>query len=194
MAGIKQPLLDILTKLSTLDVTNNDGKTVKLFTRVWNNQLEYEKAGDLEVYPKPAAFVEILSPVIYQEIGKNLSSADLGINIHLIHEYYNQDGTFEQDLIVFDLRDQLVALLSQFKPTGCSLMVCTGEMQDYEHDNIYHYIVSFTCNYIDSKGSPYDTGRGIYIETETPTGVEMDVTTAKEPVFDFIKNPYKIPH
>jgi hypothetical protein len=194
MAGIKAPLLDILNRLSTLDVTNNDGNTVKLFTRIWNNQLEYERAGNLEAYPKPAAFVEILSPVVYQEIGKNLSSADLGFNIHLIHEYYNADGTFEQDLEVFDLRDKVVALLSQYKPTGCGLIFCTGESQDYEHDNLYHYIISFVCSFIDSKASPYDDGRGIYIEKEAPTDVEIHIQKANEPVFDFIQTPYKIPH
>jgi hypothetical protein len=193
MAGIKAPLQDILTKLATIQVTNGDGNTIDLYARIWNNQIESERAGDSYVYPKPAAFVETLSPVTFQEIGQNFRSADLGINIHLVHEFYNEDGTFEQDLLVFDIRDKIVAALSQFKPTGCGQLVSTGEQQDYDHDNIYHYVISFVCNFIDSKGSPYDTGRGIYIEKEAPTGVNIIATEGTQPVFNDINQPYKIP-
>lgn len=193
MAGIKAPLQDILTKLATIQVTNGDGADVDLYARIWNNQIEAERAGNSYVYPKPAAFVEITSPVIFEEIGQNFRSADIGITIHLVHEYYNQDGTFEQDLQVFDLRDQVIAALSQFKPTGCGQMVATGEQQDFDHDNIYHYIISFVCNFIDSKGSPYDLGRGIYIEKEPPTDVNIVVTKDDLPVFTPIQQPYKIP-
>jgi hypothetical protein len=193
MAGIKAPLQDILTKLATIQVTNSDGAEVDLYARVWNNQIETERAGETYVYPKPAAFVEITSPVIFEEIGQNFRSADIGITIHLVHEYYNQDGTFEQDLQVFDLRDQVIAALSQFKPTGCGQMVSIGEQQDYDHDNIYHYIISFVCNFIDSKGSPYDTGRGTYIEKEAPTAVNIVTVEGSQPVFNPIQQPYKIP-
>ena len=193
MAGIKAPIQDILTKLATIQVVNSDGNTVELYARIWNNQIETERAGDSYVYPKPAAFVEVVSPVIFEEIGQNLRSADIGISIHLVHEYYNQDGTFEQDLQVFDLRDQIIAALSQFKPTGCGQLVSTGEQQDYDHDNIYHYIISFVCNFIDSKGSPYDLGRGIYIEKEPPTDVNIVVAKDDQPVFNPISQPYTIP-
>jgi hypothetical protein len=193
MAGIKAALQDILTKLATIQVTNGDGNTINLYARIWNNQIEAERAGDSYVYPKPAAFVETLSPVTFQEIGQNFRSADLGINIHLVHEFYNQDGTFEQDLLVFDIRDKIVAALSQFKPTGCGQLVSTGEQQDYDHDNIYHYVISFVCNFIDSTGSPYDIGRGDYIEKAAPTGVNIIATEGTQPVFNDINQPYKIP-
>lgn len=193
MAGIKAPLQDILTKLATIQVTNGDGNIVDLYARVWNNQIATEKAGETYVYPKPAAFVEIESPIVFQEIGQNMRSADLGINIHIAHEFYNEDVTFEQDLLVFDIRDSVIAALSQFKPTGCGQLVSTGEQQDFDHTNIYHYVISFVCNFIDSKGSPYDTGRGTYIEKPAPTGVNIIATEGTQPVFEKINQPYKIP-
>lgn len=192
MAGIKQPIQDILNRLSTIQVTNNDGNTVALYARIWNNQIEMEKAGESYVYPKPAAFLELSAPVVFEEIGKNFLNADLNINIHLVHEYYNQDGTFEQDLEVFDLRDKIIAALSQFKPTACGQMFCTGEQQDYDHDNVYHYIISFRCNFIDSKGSPYDPVRGEYIDSVPPTELDLQITTGTEPVYNPISQPYKI--
>lgn len=193
MAGIKAPIQDILTKLSTIQVTNGDSKTVSLYARIWNNQIEAEKAGESYAYSKPAAFVEVISPVIFEELGQNYRSADLGISIHLVHEYYNLDGTFEQDLAVFDIRDKIVAALSQFKPTGCGQLVSTGEEQDFNHDNIYHYVISLVCNFIDSKASQYDAGRGVYLDKTPPTDLTLNVTRADTPIFDLIPQPYKIP-
>lgn len=193
MAGIKAPIQDILNKLATLTVTNGDGNTVYMYSRIWNNQVDREKEGETYVYPKPAAFVEVASPATFQEIGGNYRTTDLGFNIHLVHEYYNQDGTFEQDLVIFDLRDQVIAALSQYRPTGCSQLVATGETQDFDHDNVYHYVLSFVCNFIDSKGSPYDIGRGIYTESTPPTDLQLNVTTADTPIFPNIPQPYKIP-
>lgn len=192
MAGIKAPMQDILTQLSTITVTNGDGNNVALYARVWNNQLRSEHEGKLYDFPKPAAFLEIISPVQYQEIGGNFRNADLGINIHLINEYFNGDGTFEQDLAVFDLRDQIIALLSQYKPTGCGLMVCVNESQDYDHDSVYHFVLGFLVNFIDSKGSPYDPPRGGYIDSVPPTNLEIDVTIAQAPLFDLGQQDFKI--
>jgi hypothetical protein len=149
---------------------------------VWNNQLRSERDGQLYDFPKPATFVEIISPVEYQELGQNFRIADIGVNIHLIHEYYNEDGNFEQDLAVFDIRDQIVALLSQYQPTGCGMMVAVNETQDTDHDNLYHFIIGFVCAFVDSKGSPYDVGRGVYVEKDPPTDLELNVEFADTPI------------
>lgn len=193
MAGIKAPLQDILAKLATLDVTNGDGSTVKLHSRVWNNQLEREKSGESYVYPKPAAFVEIVSPIGWQEIGGNFLQSDLGVNIHIVTELYNTEGTLDQNLVVYDLRDEIMALLSQYKPTGCGLMRAMGEEPDYDHDNVNHYILTFACNFIDSKASPYDPTRGNYTESVPVTGLQIDAEKADTPVFTPVPQPYKIP-
>lgn len=178
MAGIKQFIEGILSHLSAIEVTNQDGNTVPLYTRVWNNQIDRERAGETYTYPKPAAFVEIESPMMFEEVGKNMRTATLSINIHLVHEYYNQDGTFEQDLTIFDLRDQVIASLSQFTSEGAGELVSNGETPDYDHDNLYHYIVSYFCEFTDTKGSPYDEGRGIYIEKDPPTDLELVIHKA----------------
>lgn len=193
MAGIKQPLQDILTKLATLDVTDQNGRTVKLYARVWNNQVDFEKEGELYNYPKPAAFVEMVSPMVFEEIGLNFRSVDLGIIIHLVHEYYNGEGTFEQDLAIFDLRDQVIALLSQYQPAACGPMVAVNEAQEFDHDNLYHYQITFAANFTDSKASPYDVGRGIYIDKEPPTGLQMEVEKGDGPIFPTVKSTFKIP-
>lgn len=168
MAGIKQPILDILTKLSEIPDF--------LFIRIWNNQIQAKRDGRHYDYPTPAAFVEVINDPVYEQLGLGFQSSDVGFRVHIEHTYYDaQDGTFEQDLPVFDLRDKVVAKLSLFEPTACGPLTRVSETQDYDHDNIYHYIIDFTCSFIDSKGSPYDTDAGKYIEKEPPTGLQVDV-------------------
>lgn len=184
MSGIKQPIQDILTRLSAIQVTNNDNQTVGLHSRVWNNQLrnvEERDGSKIPIFPTPAAFVEIISPASYEIIGIGFRSADIGIRIHLVHEYLNQDGTFEQDLIIFDLRDNVLAHknnpinpgLSSFCPTACGPLNCVREEQDFDHNNLYHYILDFVCNFTDSKASAFDTDAGQFDDTANP---DMDAS------------------
>lgn len=168
MSGIKQPIQDVLAKLASIQVTNNDLQTVGLYSRIWNNQLADIRDGKIYEWPRPAAFVEVISPVTFEVIGLGFRSADVGFRIHLIHEFYNQDGTFEQDLAIFDLRDTVLLNLSQYCPTACGPLNCMNETQDYNHDNLYHYTLDFVANFTDSKGSMFDPALGKYDETANP--------------------------
>ncbi len=156
MSGIRPLVEDILTKLSQVNVTNADGYATTLYSRLWNNQLRETEQGKGYSWPMPAAFVEVVSPVSFEVLGLGFRSADIGIKIHLIHEFLNQDGTFEQDLTIFDLRDQIIKSLSQYCPTACGALNCISESNDSDHDNLVHYVMEFVCNFIDSKGSPLE--------------------------------------
>jgi hypothetical protein len=180
MAGIKDPIRDILAKLTTLQVVNQDSQTVALYARIWNRQPEYEEQGKGFVYPKPAGFLEIVNPINYQVIGQGYRSADPIFRIHVIHEFYDAaDGTFEQDLPIFDLADEVTALLSGFTPAGCGPMNCMSESQDYQHTNIYHYLLDFVCNFTNSKGSKLDPARTDYVPSVPPLELEVDETVSQ---------------
>lgn len=180
MAGIKQPIMDVVKQLATLQVVNGDSNTVQLYTDIWNNQPEYEEGGHYIDYPKPAAFVEVINKAEYKEIGIGFRSCDIGFRIHLVNEFLNGEGSFERNLAIFDLRDQVIALLSFFQPTACGPMVSTGEEQDYKHKNIYHFILDFITNFTDSRGSQYDPDAGKYIYTTPPIGLEVDITDPRQ--------------
>lgn len=196
MAGIKQPILDIITKLREITVANGEGGTMTPNVRIWNNQIKYESDGKLYDFPKPAFFVEVVNAVQFQTLAEGMQSADLGIRVHIVHEYYDaQDGTFEQDLVVFELRDQVRVKLMRYEPTACGPLVVINEEQDYEHTNIYHYVVDFVCHFIDSKGSPYDPARTDLIDKDPPTDLELTVNAVdsipgKENTF--YNQPFKI--
>lgn len=195
MPGIKDCLQDILTQLTTLQVVNQDGQTVPLYARIWNNQVEYEAQGKGIVFPKPAAFVEIVSPATYEVIGQGYRDTDLSIRIHLVHEFMDAgDGTFDQDLVIFDLRDQIIVLLTKFTPSGCGPMNCMVESQSYTHTNIYEYILDFVCNFTDAKGSPLDTGRTVYTQSSPPTALDVEVTSPlAQGGGQMIQQPFLIP-
>jgi len=191
MSGLKPVITDILAKLATIQVVNQDGLSVPIYAHVWNNQLAYVEDGKGYSWPRPAAFIEIVSPASFEVIGLGFRSADIGIRIHLIHDFFDaQDGTYEQDLTIFDLRDKIISAhnvnpnvqsgLSQYCPTACGPLNCIAESQDYDHGNLYHYICEFITNFTDSKGSPYDPADGRYVEEITPD-LDLQVDLVDKP-------------
>lgn len=178
MAGIADPIKSLLAKLQTIPVTNADGNTLQPYVRIWNNQAAYVVEGKMEVFPMPAFFVETVNSPTYEILGQGYRSSDLAFKIHILHEFYDaQDGTFEQDLGVFKLRDNLIGYLTGFNLTACGPLEAMNETMDYEHTNIYHYIVDFVCNFTDSKGSKYDADNpNAYITKTPPTDVAINVT------------------
>lgn len=174
MAKLRQAIEDVLTKLREIDVVNKDSQTVNLFTRVWNNQVAYEKAGQLEFYPKPAAFVEVVTPAAYDVLGEGYRITDIAFKIHVVHEYMNADGTFEQDLVIFDLRDKINETLARYTPAGCGPLMPVIEEQDYEHDNLYQYNITFVAAFVD------DSAAKQYAYTGPPTDLELNVETINE--------------
>ena len=165
MAGIKAPIQDIMARLTT--------EAGISFVRVWNNQLQWMEQQQIEAFPFPAAFVEVQMPNSYDQAAMGITVSDVVFRVHLCTvEYDAQDGTMEQNLSIFTLRDTVIKALTYYKPTGCGNLQKVNEEQDYQHTNVYHYIVDFKCAFVDDKG---DTRQG-QITTGPPTDVEIDPT------------------
>lgn len=177
--GLLAPLTDIMAQLSAIQVVNRDQQTVGLYTRVWNKQIDREQDATNSLgydFPKPACFVEIISPVQYQTLLGGYANADMGIKLHLCHEYLNQDGTLEQDLEIYGLRDQIVAALTLFKPSGCGAMTLVNDNFDYDHRNIYHYMIDFVCNKTDNVGAIENSQQ----DSVPPLALVIDAETKSE--------------
>lgn len=173
--GLKQIYIDIKEKLGT--ITDDAGNNVFQTIRVWNNQIARVKEGSYAAYARPAAFVEVINDVQYQQLGEGYQTADLGIRIHIDHEWYDaQDGNFEEDLAVIEIKDLVRAQLSYFMPSKCNEIISTGEEEDYDHDNEYHYVLNFLTNFIDS--TVHDQLQKKYITKDAPTDLEIDVLIA----------------
>lgn len=167
--------MDIMQRIATLTVPNGDGGTRNMYVSVWNNQIERSGEGQQYQYPRPAAFIEIANDVEYIYTGIEMKSAELQLNVHVEHEYYDaQDGTMEQNLAIFDLRDRIVMLLAGYEPVACSALVHLSETFDYDHTNIYHLVLGFVCNFVDSKSSAYDPDAGKIIIKDSITNLTVD--------------------
>jgi hypothetical protein len=103
--------------------------------------------------------LEVVNPPEYTQLGKGYRESDVNWIVHIVMEQLDAaDGTMEQNLTIFDLKDTVVALLSGQRPPGCSSLFSTREEQDFKHTNVYHFKVHFKCGFIDSIGSPFDAG------------------------------------
>jgi hypothetical protein len=177
MIGLRKPMEDIMARLKGITVTTGDGHRGEPFVRVWNNQVSHEREGKHYAFPKPAFFLEALPDARYEVIGQGFLSTDISWRVHIVHEFYNGEGTMEQDLDVIDLRDQVTTRLQGFLPSGCGVMTRISEQPDYDHDNLYHYVVEFMCNFTDTTGS--DDARGLYITKQPPTN--LTITASEVP-------------
>lgn len=163
MAGIKAPINDLLTYLST--------GTSFSYVRVWNNQFQWMEEKSIEAFPFPCIFIETILP--NDNAGLGFTVADVVFRIHIGQtEYDAVDGTMEQNLSIFYLRDEVITLLTYKELTACSGLQKINEEQDYSHTNVYHYIIDFKCSFVDSKG---DKTQGQV--TNYPTTLIIDPVT-----------------
>lgn len=140
------------------------------FCRIWNNQFRYMEDQTIESFPFPCSFVEVVMPQTHSQLSAGYTESDVTFKIHLgAVEYDAIDGTLEQNTSIFTLRDSVVAALTYYAPRGCGPLMKISEEQDYEHTNVYHFILSFQCGFIDA------TGAETVYEKAAPTDLETIV-------------------
>jgi hypothetical protein len=146
---------------------------------VFNNQVEllqnnYTKEGQYEnttqVFEIPAAFIEIESPSEIHQLGNGAQLYDpMVVKIHIVHTFFHGPD-YDENLEVFDLKMLVFKALQKWEPNGCVAWVRTSEEQDYDHTSIYHFIMGFTTNYVDtSMIEPVNPG------TTLPAPIALDL-------------------
>ncbi len=174
--GVKETILDLLNRLSSISVSNQDTNTVSMYSALWNNQIERKKEGTGYVYKTPASFLEMQ----FSEgvpIGLGATSYEVKFVIMLEHEHYNTEGSLDQDLIIFDLIDKAHRVLNGYKPANCSPLYKSGKTLDYNHDNTYLATLEYSSHFIDLTGSAHDDLTGAYlIETLTNPRLTIEET------------------
>lgn len=143
---------NIKTRLQTVTF---EGSAIS-FIQQWNNQLESLKAKDTEAnilysFSLPALFIEFLNLDTEQLGNGNQLYANLVVRIHILHRQEDAgDGTMEQNLTVFSLRDAVQTALQNFHPAGASEFIRQKQEMDYHHDNVYHYMMDYGCTFVDT--------------------------------------------
>lgn len=174
---MKNFILALLTQLATISEL--------LYIRVWNNQLDWGDVGKLEAHQHPAAFIEFVSTKVMQLGGGTQLFDPLIFKIHILHWQMDAgDGTFEQNLDVYDLKDKVYLAIQKFQPNTAAVPVgaCirTAEYQDYRHHGVYHYVQEYKTTLVDnSRNEPLNGGSwppGNPGDPTSPAQIEIDVT------------------
>ena len=141
MGDLIQEILDAIAEIAEIK-----------FSAIWNNQASHIEAGEIYSFEMPSAFIEIVSDQ-NQDLGFAYQGSDITVNIHLMHEYYN-GGQMEQDFNIFSLRDLIIKKFCKFKASKTGVFIKINETQDFEHTNVYHYVVGFKTHFIDDTAVP----------------------------------------
>ena len=155
MTALAQVYTDIMNKVVSI---LSGGVRVFNTVAVYNDQITRMKNGSGTTYWLPAVFIELRT---YNEntIGDQLTNADIDVIFHVAHmELDSGIGTLDQNLNIFTMRDYVKSTFSMFKPTNCGLFVWKGEQQQFNHDNINEYKLTYKCHYIDNVANSLITG------------------------------------
>lgn len=155
--SLKNAIISIVDRLKSIPATTYDAFSSELFKNVaiWNDQIaqSFGESGTNYNLLSPSAFVEVNTDNS-DFLGIGFTSCDLNVDIHIVNVQLDAiDGTLDQDLEVFNLRDNTKIWLNLFTPTNCNDLMYVTERQDFAHDNVYHYIISFKTRFTDSAGA-----------------------------------------
>lgn len=167
MSSYRQTIQAVINKIKTL--------TELQLVEVYNGQFEDDDIGNGKGFNWPLAFVEIISPNPNNPLSVGVVSAVLTWRIHIGHLQYDAiDGTMEQNLDVYDLRDKFHHLLNGFKPPMSSHFQLISEQRDSKHKAVYHYILDYASEYIDLAGSNINPTTTTLIVKQPPTELQID--------------------
>jgi hypothetical protein len=170
---MKQLFLDLEAKLLTL--LNGDQSPTLKYVRMWNNQLKLVEMGKMELFQHPACFISFVTGQTNNFLGgEGVQLYDpLIIELHILDWQVDAgDGTFAQNLEVFDLKQRIYQLMQKFKASKASPMIRIAESQDYEHAGVYHFIQTYQTTYIDDSMQEPVNGDS----TNIPLPLEVDLT------------------
>ncbi len=155
---------ELLAKLRTISALP--------YYNIWNNQFLQIKEGKEYQFPLPACFLEIENTIEHKQLIQQSTSSQLNINFHLLFDFYDAgNNDFEKNLSVYTLRDNLILNLISFVVSGCSPLQLISEQQDYDHDNLTHYIFTMQCEYIENTFNRYNRLIPFYARDEQTTKI-----------------------
>ena len=151
-----------------LAMTGGTGSTIFNHTMVWNNQLNHLINSDDYSFGLPAVLIE-MGTENYGDLGQNYMAVDMILKYHIIQDFYNGPNMSE-NLTIFALRDAVIKEFNAYQPTGGGFMSTNNEYQDYDHTNLYHYVIEYVFHFID------DTAvLPIYYGTATTLTINTDI-------------------
>lgn len=141
---------------------------------VWNNQFAYMEDGLDYSFPMPCAFLELDTSTL-DDIGNGFEGSDIKVILHIGQNVLNSDY-IEQNLTIFALRDLVIKKLKTFQGATTGLLTKNSEQQDFDHSNVYHYVIGYSTHFIDTTTAPDE-----YFTTP-PTVLGVEATAPGQPI------------
>lgn len=164
---IKQRLLTKAPSVRHIAIFNNQIERLK-------NINEGDYTQDAYAFARPAVFIEFQNILEITQLGGGVQLYDpLFVVVHIVHDNYHNGGDMDLDLLIFDLKQEVYLALQKFEPLGAVMFIRTSEQQDYDHDNLYHYQMTFTTNYIEQ--SSLEPVGGIAITPALSLTTDLDI-------------------
>jgi hypothetical protein len=144
----------IIAQLQTLDIFEK--------IAVYNAQIDRALLG-ISSLPLMSCFVEI-DNIKEFNLSQKLTGVDIKITIHIAHnELDATDGTLDQNLNIFSIRDKVHKFFLNLHLPNCGPILYNNENQQYNHTNLYHYVNSYNCHWIDISAYEDNSVPGGYI-------------------------------
>ena len=142
--------------------------------RMWNNQVARQAQGTGYTFEAPACFLEIVNEDTSQFLD-NVTFTDFQLKFHIVDMQLDAGDNegMDQNLSVYGFRDFVKQYMVGFTPANCSTLFYIDEKRDYDHTDVYHYVVDCKCGFTDIKGSILDPDQTRVIYTTPPTALEL---------------------
>ncbi len=155
---MKQFFLALFIQLQT--IRNEDGSQMFKKIAMWNNQLTLlidKNGARTTLFEMPGLFIAFNTASI-QQLGNGVQLYDpLFFDIHILDWQIDAgDGTFEQNLEVFDRAEKVYQCIQKFQPgltdtndpAGSCIRV--AEEEDTNHNGVYHFIQRYKTTFVDN--------------------------------------------
>lgn len=130
---------------------------------IYNKQVQRLLRGQSYNIFLPACYIEITEKNVMQLLDYHTAS-DLDIRFHIVMSQLDStDGSMDQNLYVYKLRNTVKGLFSLFKLDTGGFFQWVDEDQDYNHGNVYHYVIRYRAHQVDLTAV-----RELYPFEETP--------------------------
>ncbi len=174
--GIVDAINDILAKCVT-----PIGNYPPLFKKidVWNNQLRYEKDGIGYSFPTPAIYLE-MKQINSKQLGMGVNIVSYDVIFHIIHTQLNNGNLLDRNTQVLNLKDFVKKKFEYYQPAQMGRLGFIRGQQDFEHDNVYHFVMTFKGTLVDTWGNyfPSQGTASLHLDielTEVRLGVGYDI-------------------
>ena len=137
-----------------------------------------EDGVEVYLFSSPSIFIEMITQDEVMTLGNGCQSFDpLDIRLHIYHvQEDNGIGTYDENLDVLALAQQVYEALQNHQFNFCSSLFRINFKLDYSHNNVYIYLLTFRCSFVDNTMNKPVGGQSVPGSVDIETGKVHVVT------------------